>query len=544
RSNSVRTSRSTVASVTELTDFLKLLFARVGTQHCPSCKEPVQNDSPQSAAADAQAKLGQRGTALVTFEYNRSEKTDAREVIQNLISQGFLRAYWEGESHRLEEIGPETLPHRFNIISDRLKLPAKVDRLREAIETAFKFGHGKALIIRDDGAPLPYAEGRHCAHCDIELKEHTPNAFSYNSPVGACDECKGFGRLTTVDVERVIPNHALSIKDGAIKVFKTEKSQWEFSELLSFCRRHKIPVNKPWKSLTHDQQELVMNGEVGFKDWDKGKFPGVLGFFDWLRPKRYKMHVRVFLSRYRGYVTCPSCSGGRFKDDSLDTTIGGKTIAGIFALSIGEAKAFFEELSWEGSDAVLAAPVLHEIRSRLHFLVEVGLEYLTLERQSRTLSGGEVQRLNLTTALGAALVNTLYVLDEPSVGLHPRDNARLVEILKRLRDLGNTVVVVEHDPDIVAAADHIIDIGPHAGEKGGELVFKGTPAQIKRVSSSLTGKHLKEASLGRKSKGKKPSFKNPIRIKGASENNLQNINITIPKKALSCITGVSGSGKS
>ncbi len=373
----------------------------------------------------------------------------------------------------------------------------------EAVEQALELGFGRMQIrIGEDAASASsqgvrvqkYSSHLHCPYDDLEFKDPIPNAFSFNSPVGACDECSGFGRVITIDRDRVIPDQRKAIRDGAVKPWMTDGRAWEMQELLSFCKRRKIPLDVAYADLEPEQRDLIWNGECSeTEEWREGKFPGLNGWFEWLETKAYKMHVRILLARYRGYVICEACAGKRIKPSSLWWRVNGKNIAEIYALPVSEALAFFEALSLSAKEATIAEPVLREIRARLKYLVEVGLDYLQLDRASRTLSGGEVQRVNLTTALGASLVNTLYVLDEPSIGLHPRDNERLVRILKGLRDQGNTLVVVEHDPEIIREADRIVDLGPGAGAHGGDLIFSGPYEAMMAHPRSRTAAHMSGA---------------------------------------------------
>ena len=389
----------------------------------------------------------------------------------------------------------------------------------------------------DDNAEQAFSNRLECAACQIVYKEPVPNLFSFNSPLGACEQCRGFGRTIDLDLELVVPDPTLSLKDGAIKPWRIKAAQWERRELFEFCKQHKISTTAPWQELSQQQQNFIMEGD--------GQYYGVRGWFRWLETKTYKMHVRVFLARYRGYFPCDECHGARLKPESLLYRVGGKTLSEINLLSIGECYAFFRDLKLSGFQDQVAHLILDEIRKRLHYLVEVGVEYLTLDRQSRTLSGGELERVDLTTAIGSALVNTLYILDEPSIGLHPRDSGRLVRILKNLRDNGNTVVVVEHDPEIIKEADNILDLGPQAGEKGGEIVYAGPYDKILGDKRSLTGKYLSQRlSIPVPDKRRIPQPGYTLTVVGASAHNLKNIDVGIPLGCMVCLTGVSGSGKS
>ena len=553
QSNPVRTTRSTVGTMTEIADYMKLLFARVATLTCPTCGRAVRRDDAQSIGRDLDHALPKSGTALVLFDYHCPPERKTREVVETLVKRGFQRAWLRDSVVRLEDC--DELPEHFAVVVDRVKLPHEPSRLRESVEQALELGLGRMEVrcfdTSGNAAGLhKFSSHLHCPYDDLEFKDPTPNAFSFNSPVGACDACSGFGRVITIDRDRVVPDVRKSIGEGAVKPWLTDGRVWEMKELLGFCKRKKIPLDVPWNELTEAQRELVWRGEVAWEDWREGSFPGVLGWFDYLETKTYKMHVRILLARYRGYITCTTCAGKRLKDSSLAWRIGagpgepGKTIAEVYAMAVSDAAAFFERLAIHGKDQVIAEPVLREIRSRLRFLIEVGLEYLQLDRASRTLSGGEVQRVNLTTALGASLVNTLYVLDEPSIGLHPRDNERLVKILKGLRDQGNTLVVVEHDPEIIREADRVIDLGPGAGAHGGELIFHGTYREMLAHPRSRTAAHMSgREAIAVPAQRRKPAGKF-LTVTNARENNLRGIDVRIPLGVMTGITGVSGSGKS
>ncbi|UCF68778.1 MAG: excinuclease ABC subunit UvrA [Acidobacteriota bacterium] len=548
QTNPVRTSRSTVGTMTEIADFMKVLFARVGVIHCRQCGEPVERDTPQAIGKQLAGLLRSSGTLLVTFPYELSERMAAETVHEELSRLGFSRLVTDGEVKRLDETHANELPDSFLVVLDRMRLPAARARLVEALEQALRFGQGRVQIHRDGGEVLRFSSDLHCARCDIHYRDPTPNSFSFNNPVGACETCHGFGRTIEIDQHLVVPDPRLSIKQGAIKPWTTKSTRWERGELRRFCERRGIPTDAPFGELTDEQRELVFEGEADWRDWEEGVFPGVMGWFRWLETRTYKMHVRVLLARYRGYLRCEDCHGTRLRPDALLSRIGGKsgkTIAEIYALPIGEAREFLDKLRLPKKDSQVAEPLLREIRARLRYLVEVGLDYLTLDRQSRTLSGGEVQRVNLTTALGSSLVNTLYILDEPSIGLHARDNARLIRVLKGLRDQGNTVVVVEHDPAIIREADRVIDIGPRAGADGGRLLFSGPYRGLLSCNASLTADYL----AGRQrvpvpEVRRKPDPRKALVIRNARENNLDGIDVSLPLGLLTCVTGVSGSGKS
>jgi excinuclease ABC subunit A len=538
----VRTSRSTVGTMTELHDHLKLLFAKIGVLHCRQCGEVVERDSAESVFRKLSAVRPEGTRFLVTFSISAPPSLPWAEIRDGLLHSGFHRLVENGEVRDIQDLGERPVAEQeyFTVLVDRLVLSARgKKRIHDSLEQAFRYGKGRLILIFPDegNSELPFSDQLECASCRITYKEPVPNLFSFNSPLGACESCRGFGRTIDIDLDLVVPDPKLSLKDGAIKPWRIKAAQWERRELLSFCQKRKIPVTVPWQDLAAEQQRVIIDGD--------GDYYGVRGWFRWLEGKAYKMHVRVFLARYRGYFPCEACKGARLKPEGLLYRVGGKTLAAINQLSVGESHAFFRDLQLSVFQDQVAHLILDEIRKRLRFLVEVGLEYLTLDRQSRTLSGGELERVDLTTAIGSSLVNTLYILDEPSIGLHPRDSHRLVRILKGLRDNGNAVVVVEHDPEIIREADHILDMGPLAGEKGGEVVFAGSYEQILRDKKSLTGKYLSgraEIAVPKRRRGLKG--KPVFTISGATAHNLKDLTVSIPLGCMVCITGVSGSGKS
>jgi excinuclease ABC subunit A len=538
----VKTSRSTVGTMTELHDHLKLLFAKVSVPHCRTCGKPVSRDDAESVAGRLlDAHTGAR--ALVTFSVAVPANLPWHEVRTGLLAAGFIRAVAAGAVVELEacEKSPAS-GGTLTVVQDRVRLDRSGRaRLVDSLEQALRHGRGRgAVVLPDTNHTERFSSGLECAACGFAVRDPVPNLFSFNSPLGACDTCRGFGRVIGLDEDLVAPDPKRTLGDGAIKPWSTKATGWERGELLKFCRRRGIPTTVPWGDLEPGQRELVFEGD------GRGRYPGVRGWFRWLEGRTYRMHVRVLLSRYRSYGQCPACAGARVKPEALDFRVGGLTIADINRLSIGDAERFFAGLGMgSGQSEVIAKLILDEIRTRLGYLVEVGLEYLSLERQSRTLSGGELERVDLTTAIGSSLVNTLYVLDEPSVGLHARDTERLTRILLRLRDQGNAVVVVEHDPTIIRAADHVIDLGPGAGERGGRMVFAGAPGALAGATGSVTADYLS----GRKSipvplKRRRSPRGLGLRVRGASANNLKDIDVEFPLSCFVAVTGVSGSGKS
>ena len=538
----VRTSRSTVGTMTELHDHLKLLFAKIGVLHCRQCGEVVERDSAESVFRKLSASRPEGVRFLVTFSISAPPSLPWAEIRDGLLHSGFHRLVENGEVFYIQELGERPIEGQeyFTVLVDRLILNDRSKkRIHDSLEQAFRYGKGRLILIfpDDDNSELPFSDQLECASCRITYKEPVPNMFSFNSPLGACESCRGFGRTIDIDLDLVVPDPMLSLKDGAIKPWRIKAAQWERRELLSFCQKRKIPATVPWQELTAEQQRIIIDGD--------GDYYGVRGWFRWLEGKAYKMHVRVFLARYRGYFPCETCKGARLKPDGLLYRVGGKTLADINQLCVSECHAFFRDLHLSAFQDQVAHLILDEIRKRLRFLVEVGLEYLTLDRQSRTLSGGELERVDLTTAIGSSLVNTLYILDEPSIGLHPRDSHRLVRILKGLRDNGNAVVVVEHDPEIIREADYILDMGPLAGEKGGEVVFAGSYDKILQDKRSLTGKYLSgRAEIAVPKRRRSVKGKPTLTISGTTAHNLKNVTVSVPLGCMVCITGVSGSGKS
>jgi excinuclease ABC subunit A len=535
--NSVKTSRSTVGTMTELHDHLKLLFAKIGVPHCPNCGQAVLRESPQRVAFDLVRR--EEGTKiLVTFAPPVPDSLPWDQVRAGLAAAGFRRLLIDGAVRDIDETAE--LPRPLRVVADRLVArPDQAKRATDSIEQAFRFGKGTmALVFPDAGMQVEsHSDDLACSQCRIALRDPAPNLFSFNSPLGACEACRGFGRIIDVDLDLIVPDERRSLRDGAIKPWSTKSTEWERNELVKFCRAKKIPMDVPFQDLPERQRRSIVDGE--------GKFHGIRGWFRWLEGRTYKMHVRVFLARYRSYRLCPSCDGGRLKPEALYYKIGERSIVDLHRMCISDLATFFAAVRLTPQETEIAALILKEIRSRLGYLLEVGLDYLTLDRQSRTLSGGELARVDLTRAVGSSLVNTLYVLDEPSVGLHPRDSQRLVRILQELRTKENTVVVVEHEAEIIRRADHIVDLGPRAGECGGEVVFAGSYRDLLADEKSETAAYLtgrKSIPVPRRRRPPLPGLR--LIVRGARENNLRNLNVSIPLQRFVCVTGVSGSGKS
>lgn len=553
--NSTKNPRSTVATQTEIYDYLRLLFARAGETICHVCGRVVKKDSPESAADEVLSILpgGERFYVLFPLDKQqivaaplkkgKGKKADNLDLtlqafLISLLQQGFSRLFRQGEIIELtkpEDYKFEDLKGTYVLI-DRLKASADVrQRLVDSLEICFR-ENNSAIIETVGGKQFKYSDLFACKYDGTIYEEPEPQLFSFNSPFGACPTCQGFGNTIGVDFGLVIPNQLLSIKEGAVEPFTRPQHAWAQKELLRYAAAANIDINKPYADLEDYQQNCIVYGDEGWR--------GIRGFFEWLDTKKYKLHVRVFLAKYRGYTKCPDCNGQRLRQEARDVKIGGRSLPELLSLSIDDAYRFFADLKFDEERTVIAEKLLLEVTRRLKFLVDVGLEYLTLDRLAATLSGGEAQRITLATNLGSLLVGTLYVLDEPSIGLHPRDNDRLINILKGLRDIGNTVLVVEHDEDTMLAADHIIDIGPNAGEQGGELVFEGELKQLLKNERSLTAKYLRgDAEIKIPQKRAKVTDEK-ITISGARENNLKGVDVEIPLGMLVAVTGVSGSGKS
>ncbi len=574
--NSTRNPRSTVGTQTEVFDYLRLLYARVGTTYCRVCSREVIKDSPESVADEILAALSEGTRFYVLFparaglaETQRNgdaegkrrgdaassakKSTSARHRISSsprqmitahlmsLMQRGFTRLFHQGEIIELnspDDYKLDSFENVFVLVDRLVRRPEIRQRLVDSLEICFQEGHGAANIETADPEPtrLRYSDRFECKYDNTVYAQPEPRLFSFNNPYGACPTCQGFGNTIGLDLDLVIPNPGLSLKEGAIEPWTKPQHEWAMDELKQFCKSEKISMTVPFAQLSRVEQRAIIEGKRG---WG-----GVRGFFDWLETKKYKLHVRVFLSKYRGYTLCPDCGGGRLRQEARDVKVGGRTLPEVCALSIKETALFFEELRLSTEQGAIAERILFEIRRRLRFLVEVGLDYLTLDRLASTLSGGEAQRIQLATNLGSSLVGALYVLDEPSIGLHPRDNDRLIRLLHNLRDIGNTVLVVEHDEDMMRAADHILDIGPSAGELGGRVIYEGDFDGLLADESSLTARYLRGEAEIKEPRQRRLLQKRRLSLRGASEHNLKSIDIDLPLDMLVCVTGVSGSGKS
>jgi len=582
--NATRNPRSTVSTQTEIYDYLRLLYARVGTTMCRVCGREVHRDSPESAADQVLRQLDEGTRFFVLFpawaglqvsearppgraanngnassRRNRSKSSinkPARQPIvahlMSLMQRGFTRLFHDGQQIDLaspDDYQRENFDGVYVLVDRLVARPDIRQRLVDSLETCFREGHGQAVIeagphasgvqLTEDTAgarTMRFSERFECKYDGTIYETPEPRLFSFNNPFGACPTCQGFGNTIGLDLNLVIPNPGLTLSEGAIEPWTKPQFDWAEAELRRFAKAERIPLNTPFNELTRQQQRAIVNG--------KGEWSGVRGFFDWLETKKYKLHVRVFLSKYRGYALCPDCEGGRLRQEARDVRVGNRTLPEVSALSIKDAAAFFGALELSPEQAAIADRVLSEVRRRLRFLVEVGLDYLTLDRLASTLSGGEAQRIQLATNLGSSLVGALYVLDEPSIGLHPRDNDRLIRLLHNLRDIGNTVLVVEHDAEMMRAADHILDIGPAAGELGGRLIYEGDFSGLLSDAQSLTGRYLRGEAEIKEPKHRRALQLKRLKVRGAGEHNLKSIDVDIPLDMLVCVTGVSGSGKS
>ncbi|HXP88346.1 MAG TPA: excinuclease ABC subunit UvrA [Bryobacteraceae bacterium] len=532
--NTTRNPRSTVATSTELYDFLRLLWARAGRTYCPNCGTHVERESvDQVAAKMLQQPEGSRWYAL--FPLPKEPDTEKlRDRLFDLRKRGFNRLYQSGQVFEFST--PESLLDvDFNkpvfILADRLAIsPGSRQRLVDTVEICYKES-GEVYFEPAGGGPaIRFNEKFACKTCGKEFAEPEPGLFSFNSPVGACKRCQGFGNTIDYDMDLVIPNRALSIQQGAVDPWTKPQHSWYLEEFRK-AAKNQVRLNVPVMTLTQRERDIL--------------FSHIRAYFKEVEAKKYKVHVRVFMSRYRGYTLCPDCGGSRLRAEALWIRVGDKNLGDVSRMNIAQAAEFFNSLKLTPEESQIADKVLVEIRQRLKFLNDVGLEYLTLDRLSATLSGGEAQRIQLATCLGSRLVGACYVLDEPSIGLHSRDTARLIGILKDLRDLGNTILVVEHDPDVMRSSDHILDLGPGAGEHGGRVVFQGSFEQLERDGTSLTAKYLRgELKTSHLTHRRKAHAKQTLRFFGAQAHNLKGIDVAIPLHMMVAVTGVSGSGKS
>lgn len=539
--NTTTNPRSTVGTTTELYDYIRLLFARVGRTYSPVSGREVKKDTTESVINDLHEQLEEKTKFFVLFPLQYSKKKDVEQEFEMLRQKGFNRILLPDETIvDLTNDQPDLKKHKsekLRVLVDRLAIKKEDDdtraRLSDSLDLAFQEGKGRCSVKLRGAEELHFSERFELDGIDFE--EPTPQMFSFNSPYGACPECEGFGRIQGLDEDKIIPDPDQSIRNGAIAPFNGSRFQKHLKDLVRIAARNQLPIDAPYRMLDKSTRDIIWNG--------KDEYVGINGFFKLVQQEFYKVHMRVFYSRYRGFSRCPECDGSRVRKDALNVKIQGLHIGEVTEQTIGHAREFFEQLELTEYEQNVASQILSEIRKRLQYLDEVGLHYLTLDRLANTLSGGEAQRINLANALGSSLIGSLYVLDEPTIGLHPRDNDKLIRILKSLRDIGNTVLVVEHDPEMIKAADHVIDIGPFAGRHGGEVSFNGSYEEL-LASNTLTGKYLsgrKEIPVPEKRRqgsGKK------LVLQDASEHNLKHIDVEFPLGTMTCVTGVSGSGKS
>ena len=577
--NSIRNPRSTVGTTTEIQDYMRLLFARVGRTYCRNCGREVVRETAEVVTAHL-SELGSGTRLVVGFDLpvlesgslaagaaeevdelreggDGHESDDAALVgkkttgsavastIASLRRKGFGRLLVDGRPVSFDDIEPKSMAKTsvLQVVVDRVVLGIDDERQRvtDSIETAYREGGGTAWVLqlgRDGEADRThlFSERFECRVCAITYETPEPRLFSFNNPFGACPTCHGFGNIVELDMALVVPDESKSLTEGAIEPWTKPYYRTQIAELKRAAKKVKLRLDVPWSELTVAEKTFVIEGN--------DDFDGVRGFFAGLDKKKYKVHVRVFLSRYRGYQTCPECQGSRLRKEARDVKVSDRTIDRVSALTVRDAQLFFASLALTPKEEAIADKILTEVRRRLSFLANVGLDYLSLDRLSSTLSGGEAQRINLATSLGSALVGTLYVLDEPSIGLHSRDNLRLIDILRQLRDQGNTVLVVEHDADMIKVADHIIDMGVGAGEQGGRVVFSGTLEALMLEPRSLTAKYLRGELAIPIPTTRRRGNGQWITLTGATEHNLKDVDIAIPLNTLTCVTGVSGSGKS
>jgi excinuclease ABC subunit A len=558
-----RSGRSTVGTATETNDYLRLLFAKVGRVYCENDGVEVRRDTPQSVAEQL-AKLPAGVRFVLTASPATFVNTEPLLLADEFKERGFGRAIINSRTINLGDQPLESLVENvaardMSIVIDRLAAGVTPQRLRDSLETAFAVGGGNCTVLVEEGSveaalfagrgkqmvlddrpwlAIEFADQMRCTQCGREYIEPEPRLFSFNSPLGACTECEGFGNKIDIDMELVVPDPKKTLREGAIAPWTTPAYEHEYQELAALSSDYGVPLEVPYERLNDDQKAVIFNGVA------ERKFGGLLGFFRWLDRHKYKMPIRVFANRWKTQRTCPGCHGARLRPEALAVKIAGKNIAEIGAMQVGDARRFIQEARFSDAEAAITQLPLEQIASRLGYLQTAGLDYLTLDRSLKTLSGGELARVTLTSALGSSLVNMLYVLDEPSVGLHPADVDRLVQAIKRLRDRGNTVVVVEHEEAMLRAADLIIEIGPGAGERGGQVVFQGAPADIAGHPGSITGDFLAGRRGVSAAKERRPANHGWIRLAGAIGHNLKNVTVEFPLGMLCLVTGVSGAGKS
>lgn len=555
--------RSTVGTITEIYDYLRLLFARIGTPHCPKCGKEISHQT-LGQIGDSIIEEGEGKKIHILAPVVRDKKGQHKDVLNDLRNKGFVRARIDDEIRDLEEDIdlPKTYRHSIEVVVDRLKIRKDVDfkrRLVDSLETASEFADGliNVLFSDDDGDyEKKYSEHFACVDCGINFEELTPRMFSFNAPQGACPECNGIGVKMEIDPDLIIPNKNLSLNDGAVTPWaKSNKRENYYHQMLEAVSKHfNFSMDTPFNELTKEQQDIILYGcddkiPFSFKRRNKSyqvnrQFEGVIPRMERLYIETKSNYSRKYISKFMSDRKCHVCHGKRLRPEVLAVTVGGKSIADVVEMSIKDSYQFFLNLELTDREQFIAKEVLKEIRQRLKFLVDVGLDYLSMARSSGTLSGGEAQRIRLATQIGSGLVGVLYILDEPSIGLHQRDNVKLIETLKRLKNLGNTLIVVEHDEETILSADYVVDIGPGAGEHGGKVVACGTPEEIMESHESVTGQYISRRETIPIPQTRRLGNDESLIIRGARQNNLKNIDVEIPLGKFTCVTGVSGSGKS
>lgn len=555
--------RSTVGTITEIYDYLRLLFARIGTPHCPKCGKEISHQT-LGQIGDSIIEEGEGKKIHILAPVVRDKKGQHKDVLDDLRNKGFVRARVDGEVRDLEEDIdlPKTYRHSIEVVVDRLKIRKDVDfkrRLVDSLETASEFADGLInVLFSDDGRDYEkkYSEHFACVDCGINFEELTPRMFSFNAPQGACPECNGIGVKMEIDPDLIIPNKNLTLNEGAVTPWaKSNKKENYYHQMLEAVSKHfNFSMDTPFNELTKEQQDIILYGcddkiPFSFKRRNKSyqvnrQFEGVIPRMERLYIETKSNYSRKYISKFMSDRKCHVCHGKRLRPEVLAVTVGGKSIADVVEMSIKDSYQFFLNLELTDREQFIAKEVLKEIRQRLKFLVDVGLDYLSMARSSGTLSGGEAQRIRLATQIGSGLVGVLYILDEPSIGLHQRDNVKLIETLKRLKNLGNTLIVVEHDEETILSADYVVDIGPGAGEHGGKVVACGTPKEIMESHESVTGQYISRRETIPIPQTRRSGNGESLIIRGARQNNLKNIDVEIPLGKFTCVTGVSGSGKS
>lgn len=559
RAGGSKTNRSTVGTATEIADHLRLLFAKAASLFCCGCGKPVRSDDPATIAEEMQ-QLPDGSRTMIGFQVWLPSRKDASEILLGLQQEGYLRLVAGGETFHLSESDRSRLAKKVGrrgteciVIVDRVTVDAELSRLTESLENAMEEGNGRAVLLTSCEAieqnsvveidkrtwiKRIVSEDRRCDECNIDYPDPVPRLFNFNNPLGACPTCEGFGDIVDMDMNLVVPDKSVSLAEGAIAPWNTPAYVHELHELLELADDYKIPVDVPYRKLTKKHLKLIRHGVR------ERNFGGLDGFFSWLERKKYKMHVRIFASRFRSYRPCEDCRGQRFKPEALAYRLRDQHIADVLTMQADQAANFFHSLQLEQRESEIAAEPIRQITDRISYLQDVGLGYLQLDRTLRTLSGGETQRVALTSALGSSLVNMLYVLDEPTAGLHPTDVERLSHAILGLKNRGNTVIVVEHDETMIQIADHVIEVGPAAGNSGGQIMFEGTPAEMLAEKKSLTGQFL-TGERGWTLRDREPRQpRGFITLKGATGHNLKDIDVEFPLGLLCLVTGISGSGKS